>query len=157
MFIGWETFLESSLIHLMAGYPTISGTLPVRRIVPLTPEDARGIVKGVGPYFDYGRHDNVRKVVGMYFDQGYPYEPHLGGIFQHLSDIKTIRNSCAHITASTQLPLSTLAGRIAGQPVPAVTAYKLLTMADPRPGSAGTVLETYKATLLVTAELIANG
>jgi hypothetical protein len=158
MFIGWETFLESSLLHLMAGYPTIGGTLPTRRVSPLTTDDARNMVKGAGrQYFDYTNHGNVQITVRMYFDQGYPYEPHISSIYQDLSDLKTIRNSCAHVTAATQIPLRTLAFRIAGQPVPDLTVYKLLTMTDPRPGSMGTVLESYKSKLLVTAELIAHG
>jgi hypothetical protein len=157
MFIGWEEFLESSLLHLMAGYPTINGGLPVRHVVPPTPEHARLIVKGVSRFFDYSNHEFVRKIVEIYFDQGYPYEPHLAAIMQTMQDLKTIRNACAHVTASTHIPLAGLATRIAGQPVPDLTVYRILTMTDPRAGSAGTVLETYKTTLLVTAELIAQG
>jgi hypothetical protein len=157
MFIAWETFLESSLLHLMIGRPTVSGNLPVRRVVPLTIDDARGLVKGISRHFDYANHMNVRLVVRMYFDNGYPYEPHLSSIYQELDDLRTIRNSCAHITASTRLPLEGLATRIARRPVAGLTVYKLLTMPDPTSAGAGTVLETYKRKLIVAAELIAQG
>jgi hypothetical protein len=138
----------------MVGHSTINGHLPVRRVIPVTTADARQLVKGMSSYFDYANHGNVRSLALMYFDQGYPYEPYLSSIYQDLSDLKTIRNSCAHITASTSLPLQGLATRIAGQPVAGLNVYKLLTMTV---AGGDTVLETYKRKLLVTAELIAKG
>ncbi len=157
MFIAWETFLEETLLPLMIGHPTIGGALPVRRVIPLTIDDARDIVRGVNQFFDYTNHMNMRLIAQRYFDQGYPYEPHLSSIYQDLSDLKTLRNSCAHTSKTTQTSLEALAQRIAGLPMPGASVYKVLTMSDPRPGSAGTALETYKRTLLTAADLIAKG
>ena len=77
MFIAWEAFLESSLSAFMAGAPTTKGVLPTKYVTPRTAEDAMAMVVGVLKYFDYANHDNVRKMARMYFQNGYPYEPHL--------------------------------------------------------------------------------
>ena len=157
MFIAWEGFLESATLNLMAGESTISGRLPTRRVLPATISDAAAMIKGVMQRFDYSNHQNVRTIVNMYFEQGFPYEPCLSAMYEDLSDMKTIRNSCAHITATTQVPLATLGTKIAGQPIPNLTVYKLLTMTDSRPHSGGTVFESYKSKLMAAAQLIATG
>lgn len=116
------------------------------------------MIKHTQRYFDFGNHDNIRTIVAMYFRDGYPYEPHLSSILADLSDLKTVRNACAHATPNTQRGLETLALRILGQPMPGINVHRLLTMVDPRPSSkGGTVFVTYKNKLLVTAELISNG
>ncbi len=98
MFIAWERFLEVYLTNLMIGGPTLSGTPPVRYVIPQTLDTAREMVIGVMRYFDYANHDNMRKMVNLYFEQGYPYEPHLSGVFSDLADLRTMRNASAHIT-----------------------------------------------------------
>ncbi len=157
LFIAWEHFLESLFINLMIGNPTISGTAPVRYVVPKTLNDARALMVGISRYFDFANHDNVKKVALMYFQNGYPFEPHISSIFSDLSDLKTMRNASAHITSTTQRALESLAVRIFGQPQPGVSLYKLVTAIDPRSSNQDTVFVTYRDKLLVTAELIANG
>ncbi len=157
MFIAWETFLESSILHFMAGTPTIRGNLPTRRVMPVDMEAANTLICHGKKYFDYTNHDLLRVIVTSYFEDGYPFEPHLTSIIQELSELKVIRNACAHTNNSTQIPLRNLAGRIAGRPVTDVTVYSTLTMVDSRPGASGTAFETYKAKLLIAGELIANG
>ena len=115
------------------------------------------MVIGVMRYFDYANHDNMRKMVNLYFEQGYPYEPHLSGVFSDLADLRTMRNASAHITSTTQTPLESIAMRISGSPMPGVDLYQLLTMIDPKSATSDTVFETYKNKLIVTAELIAQG
>src|ERR1700722_20604865 len=46
LFVGWETFLESSLSNLMTGAATISGNLPVRYVSPPTVEHALQVIIG---------------------------------------------------------------------------------------------------------------
>jgi hypothetical protein len=157
LFIAWERFLEMTLTNLMAGAATLSGNPPVRFVSPLTTEAAREMVIGVMRYFDYANHDNMRKMVRLYFDQGYPYEPHLSAIFVDLADLKTMRNASAHITSTTQAPLESLATRILGRAVPGIDLYELLTAIDPNSPTGETIYEVYKNKLLVTAELIAQG
>jgi hypothetical protein len=157
MFIAWEGFLESSLAKLMTGSPTINGTSPIKYVSPLTIDAAKVILIGVGRYFDYGNHANVQKIVRMYFERGYPYEPHLGAIFSELEDLRAMRNWSAHITSTTQRSLEALAARILGQPSPGIDLYSLLTMIDPRSPSGETVFASYKTKLIVVAEIVAQG
>jgi hypothetical protein len=157
MFIAWEAFLESSMAGLMAGDRTISGAAPVKYVMPLNTDAARELVVGIMRYFDYGNHDHIRKIVRIYFRDGYPYEPHLSAIFSDLADLRTMRNACAHITATTQTALDALVLRIFSGPMPGIDLYQLLTAIDPRSTVGGTVFDTYKTKLIVAAELIAQG
>ena len=158
LFIAWETFLEASIIDVMRGQPCVNGGLPVRFVSPPHDDAARAMITHTLRYFDFGNHDNMRKVATLYFHNGYPYEPHLSSIFSDLADLKTIRNACAHITSSTRRGLETLALRILGQPAPGISVHGLLTKVDPRPfANGGTVFVTYKNKLVITAELISNG
>lgn len=157
LFVSWETFLEESLVKLMAGSPTISGRAPVRYVSPPTVEAARRLVIGVQRYFDYSNHDYVRKIVSMYFDNGYPFEPHLSAINTDLSDLRTMRNASAHITSTTQAALEALAQRIFSTPRPGIDLYSVLTTADPRSALGNTVFAESREKLLVVAGLVATG
>lgn len=157
MFIAWESFLESSLAEFMTGGSTANGQTPTRYVVPRTIEDAKTIVIGVMRHFDYANHDNFKKIVRIYFENGYPFEPHLSGMSSDLSDLRTLRNASAHISSTTQRALESLALRIFGQPRPGILLYQILTSADPRFGTNDTVFLAYKNKLLVAAELISKG
>lgn len=157
LFMAWETFLEETLTKLMAGGPTISGGAPVRYVSPPSMEAARLLVIGVQRYFDYGNHENVRRIVGMYFDNGYPFEPHLSAINTDLNDLRTMRNASAHVSSTTQAALESLAQRIFATPRPGIDLYSLLTSIDPRSAAGNTVFAECRERLLVVAELIANG
>jgi len=157
IFIAWETFLETSLAEFMTGTKTISGGMPVRYVSPTTLSSARELIIGVMKYFDYGNHHNLKKIVRIYFENGYPYEPHLSAIFSELDDLRTMRNASAHTSCSTQTALESLAVRIFGQPHPGITLYQLLTSTDPRLRTGETVLRVYKNKLVVAAEIIAQG
>ena len=157
LFVAWETFLESSLVELMIGSATLSGTVPVRYVSPLNSDRARVLVIGVQRYFDYGNHDYVRRVVGMFFEDGYPFEPHLSSINSDLADLRTMRNASAHVTSSTQTALEALVQRVLAIPHPGIDLYSFLTMIDPRSTTGETVFLAYKGKLIVTAELICQG
>ncbi|MGD1073832.1 MAG: hypothetical protein ABSB15_27280 [Bryobacteraceae bacterium] len=156
-FIAWESFLENTIVELMTGGATVSGSSPTKFIAPVDASSARGLIIGINRYFDYGNHDNVRKMVRMYFRDGYPYEPHLSSIASDLADLRTLRNSSAHITSTTQTALEGLAQRILSRPWPDVNLYSLLTAADPRATTGETVYSSYKNRLIVAAELIVTG
>jgi hypothetical protein len=157
LFIAWESFLEASIVDIMAGGVTINGTAPTKYVAPPHTDAARDMIVGVLRYFDYANHDNVKRIVNIYFQNGEPFEPHLSGIFSDLADLRTMRNASAHITVSTQQSLEALALRIFGAPRPGITLYQLMTAADPRMTAGGTVFATYRDSLLATAELIARG
>jgi hypothetical protein len=141
----------------MVGSTTLSGSVPIRYVAPASIETARLLVIGVQRYFDYGNHENVRRLINMYFQNGYPYEPHLSAISSELADLRTMRNASAHITSTTQTALESLALRVFSQPCPNIDLYRLLTKTDPRSATAETIFLTYKNILVVTAELIVNG
>lgn len=157
LFVAWETFLESVLTKLMSGESTISGVAPTRYVSPPTIEKARYLVIGTQRYFDYGNHEYVRKMVGMYFDQGYPFEPHLGSINADLSDLRTMRNASAHITSTTKTALEALAQRVFSTPRPGIDLYSFLTAIHPGSASGNSVFAEYRQKLVIVAELVANG
>lgn len=157
LFIAWETFLEFSLTRLMMGDATLSGRSPVRYVSPASPEAARSLVIGVNRYFDYGNHDYFKKMVNMYFQGGYPYEPHLSSIIMDLADIRTMRNASAHITSTTQTALESLAIRVLSHPSPNIDLYAFLTTVDPRSATGDTAFLAYKDRLRTAAELIVEG
>lgn len=157
LFVAWETFLESALTKLMSGEPTISGTAPIRYVSPRNVEEAGKLVKGVQRYFDYGNHEYVRKMIGMYFDAGYPFEPHLGAITADLSDLRIMRNASAHITSTTRAAFEALAQRVFSTPRPGIDLYSFLTAIHPGSGAGNTVFVKYREKLVIVAELVANG
>lgn len=157
LFVAWEEFLESTMSHFMSGSPTLSGTQPVRFVSPPTVDAAKKMVIGVNRYFDYANHELVRRVASIYFQNGYPFEPHLGSIFSDLADLRTMRNSSAHLSSTTQAAIEALAQRIFGLPRPGITLYAMLTANDPRPGAGNTVFAEARDRLLAAAQLIATG
>ncbi len=157
LYVAWEAFLEAVLAELMTGSATLSGTFPIRYVSPVNVEAARALVIGVNRYFDYGNHEYVRRLVRMYFQDGYPFEPHMSSISSDLSDLRTMRNASAHITSTTQAALESLALRILSRPSAKIDLYSLLTRNDPRSTTGETVFLTYKTKLVVAAELISRG
>jgi hypothetical protein len=161
MFIAWEAFLEASIHEHMIGGAAIGGGQPVRYVNPPNLAAAQKMVMGTMRYFDFANHDNVRKIVNLYFENGYPYEPYISSIVSELNDLRTMRNASAHISSTTQQALESLAGRIFGAPHPGISLYTLLTAPDPRSADTDTdtdtVLVTYRRKLDAAAELISNG
>jgi hypothetical protein len=157
LFVAWEEFLESVIANLMAGSPTLSGALPPKFASPPSADAARMMVIGVNRYFDYANHEFVRRIASMYFQNGYPLQPHLGSISIDLADLRTMRNASAHLSSTTQAALEALAQRIFGTPQPGINLYALLTRADPRAGGGNTVFAEARDKLLAAAQLIATG
>ncbi len=157
MFIAWETFLESAFASYLTGEQTMLGRSTVKYVSPPDTYAAKAMIIGTQRYFDYGNHDNVKKIARMFFQNGYPFEPHISAIFFDLADLRTMRNSSAHITSTTQTALESLALRIFGSPRPGIDLYQLLTCTDPRVPRGQTVLSVYRDKLTTTAALIAQG
>ena len=65
----------------MTGHATLNGFTPTKYVSPLDVLKAKEMVIGTMRYFDYENHDNVRKMAKMYFDNGYPFDPPLAGVF----------------------------------------------------------------------------
>lgn len=156
LFIGWESFLEEIFAALLCGAPTLNGNPTVKFANPPNLAAANKMIIGPNRYFDYGNHDYFRKAANIYFDQGAPFEPHIAAIFSQLGDIRTMRNSSAHLSSTTQTALEALALRLLNRPSIGIGLYDLLTAPDPNAAGA-TIYQTYRDTLLTTAGLIANG
>lgn len=157
LFVAWEEFLESTMSHFMVGAPTLSGAQPIRYASPPDPDTAKKMLIGTNRYFDYANHELVRRIAVLYFQNGYPFEPYLSAIFSDLADLRTMRNSSAHFSSTTQVALEALAQRIFGAPRPSITLYTMLTAVDPRSATGNTVLADARDKLLATAQLIAQG
>lgn len=157
LFIAWESFLEEAFALFMTGQPTISGRMPVRYVSPPDKNSAKAMIQGNQRYFDYANVDYVRKFAKLFFQDGYPFEPHLGASAVDIADMRTMRNASAHITTTTQTALEALAHRILSIPSPRITVYTLLTTSDPSSPTAETVFGTYRDKLKTAALLIANG
>lgn len=157
LFVAWEEFLETTISQFMIGTPTLSGAAPVRYATPPSVVSAKRMLVGTNRFFDYASHEPVRKMVALYFQNGYPFEPHLSAIVTDLGDMKTMRNASAHFSSTTQVPLEALAQRIFGAPRPGITLYAMLTAVDPRSAAGATVFAEARDKLLTTAQLIAQG
>lgn len=157
LFIAWEEFLETAMSQFMAGALTLSGKPPVRYATPPDIESAKRMLIGTNRYFDYANQDFVRKMAALYFQSGYPFEPHLSSIVTDLADMKTMRNASAHLSSTTQLALESLAQRIFGTPRPGITLYAMLTTVDPRAAAGATVFAGGRDKLLATVQLISHG
>jgi hypothetical protein len=156
MFIAWEEYLEESIAEYLTGAPSINGAHPVKYATPQNKEAAKAMAIGMMKYFDYANHFNVQKFVRLYFDNGKPIEPNISAIFLELTDLRTIRNSCAHISSTTRTALESLALRVLKQPQPGISVYALLTATHPD-ANPDTVFAAYKNKLVAAADLIATG
>ena len=157
LFIAWETFLEDALTQLMIGNPTISGSLPIRYVSPPNLDAAKGMLIGINKYFDFANHEYMKKVASLYFENAYPFEPHLSSICHDLADMRTMRNAAAHLTSTTQDKLNVLAQRIFTTPRPGISLYTFLVSPHPQSSIQDTVYKVYRDKLVCAAGLIASG
>ena len=157
MFIAWEEFIEASIADFMMGELTIAGRQPGRFVTPQSRDHSERMVVHMNRYFDYANHENVKKLAKLYFDTGYPFDTPINSLTQELSDLKIMRNGCAHMSSTTKAALEGLALRIFGSPQAGITVYQMLTANDPRTNPIVTVYASYRDKLLVAAVLIAQG
>jgi hypothetical protein len=157
MFIAWEEFIEASIGDFMMGEATIGGNQPARYVAPPTRDHSGKMVIHMNRYFDYASHENVKKLARLYFNSGYPFDTPINSLTLELSDLKIMRNACAHMSSTTKAALEGLGLRIFGSPQAGITVYAMLTADDPRTNPRVTVYASYRDKLLVAAGLIAQG
>ena len=157
LFIAWEEFIEASISDFMMGEATLSGNMPVRYTYPPTREHSKDMVVHVNSYFDYSNAEYIKRLARLYFEAGYPFETPLNSLSLELSDLKTMRNACAHMSSTTSAKLERLATRIFGSPQPGITVHRMLVSDDPRTNPRVSVYASYRDKLLVAAEIVANG
>ncbi|TNC08445.1 hypothetical protein FF100_29340 [Methylobacterium terricola] len=156
MFIAWENFLEEVISAYMTGSTTINGSQPVRMVAPASRDEAKKMTVGVMKYFDFSNHEYVKQISNIYFQNGYPVRGAINNINSQLSDLKTMRNACAHVSSTTQRALDSLALRIFGSPAPGISVYTIITSVHPA-HNPDTVYLVYRNALLAAATQIANG
>ncbi|MBD7990765.1 hypothetical protein H9643_08275 [Ochrobactrum sp. Sa2BUA5] len=157
MFIAWEEFIEATICGFMLGAPTINGTQPTRFVSPTNKEHSLKMVIHTNRYFDYANQDSVKKLAKLYFDNGYPFDPPISSLSQELTQLKTIRNACAHMSSTTKTAFETIAMQVLGAPQPGISVYQLLTAIIPNSKPSVTVFASYKEKLLTAAQIIAEG
>ncbi len=157
IFIAWETFLEQSFIDYLMGEPSINNQRPARWAHPMNRSHANQLLIGTQKYVDWANPEITRKLSKIYFHEGYVFNTHLGAVNNDLLDLKTIRNSAAHLSSSTSDRLDALSTRLLGRPCLNYNAYKLLFSINPLSTSGNTILFHYLDILDLSAEIIANG
>ena len=156
LYIAWEAYLEETLSNYMAGATSVTGRQLTKYVAPATAEKARLMLIANNRYFEYGNQEYVKKISELFFDNGHPFKQALNSITTELSDLKTMRNSAAHMSSSTRTQLEGVSNRIFGVPRPNQTLYSMITSIDPRSTARETVFLTYKGKLILAAEYIAN-
>ncbi|MBE8712442.1 hypothetical protein [Sphingobacterium hungaricum] len=158
IYVAWETFVEKCFIDYLINEESINHNRPAKWAMPIDAKHANDIIIGNQKHMDWSNPETVRKISKIFFHQGYVFDSSLSSINSDLMDMKTIRNSAAHISSSTTSKLDGVASRILAISATNYSAYRLLFSIDPRSLSlAKTVLERYLDILDVTAEQIANG
>jgi hypothetical protein len=155
-YIAWESFLETSLCKLMVGEPTISGTAPVRYVSPPTIAAAQNILIGTQRYFDFANHVSVKKIVNLYFKDGYPYEPFLSAVLADLAALKKMRNASAHISSTTTSQLNGVMQGVLTVVPAGMGLYQFLVHSHPTVAGQ-TIFTFYQGQLLTASQLIATG
>lgn len=155
-FIAWESFLERTLADYMRGEPSAAGSVLTRFASPTDHAHALKILIGTQKYVDYSNPEIVRKLAGLYLDNGGPFETVLSAVNIQLFDLKTIRNAAAHLSSTTTKQLDSLASRKLGPPRSGVTVYDLITSVDPSSSTGDTILRTYISELDAAAYAIVH-
>ena len=158
IYIAWETFVENCLVDYLLNEPSVLNNRPAKWVNPIDKEHAHQIIIGNQRHMDWSNPETIRKISKIFFHQGYIFNTSLSAINNDLMDLKTIRNSAAHISSTTASKLDGLSTRILNTPCSGYTSYKLLFSIDPRSAVPNTkVLNRYLQIIDVAAEQIANG
>lgn len=158
IYVAWETFIEKSFIDYLINEESINQNRPAKWAMPINAKHANEIIIGNQKHMDWSNPETVRKISKIFFHQGYVFDTSLSAINSDLMDMKSIRNSAAHISSTTTSKLDGVASRILNSTVNNYSAYRLLFSVDPRATvTPKTVLERYIEILDVAAEQIANG
>ncbi len=158
IFIAWETFIENCFVDYLLNEPSILNNRPAKWANPISYEHAQKIIVGNQRFMDWSNPEAIRNISKIFFHQGYVFNTSLSAINNDLMDLKTIRNSAAHMSSTTASKLDGLSTRILNIPCNNYTTYKLLFSPDPRHAVPNqTVLDRYLQLLDVAAEQIANG
>lgn len=151
LFIALEEFLEASFVHYLVGRMSTARWRPSKYAKPPTSDHAHKMLLGQQRFVDWSTPDTVVKYAELYFLDGEPFKTPLSGAATQLQDMKTVRNSTAHMSTTTQAKLEGLYVRWSGTPKYGISAYEMLM--EPKAGGGGTFY--FESEQYVTA-IIAN-
>ncbi len=155
IFIAWEKFLETSFIDYLLGEPSTAGIIVNRYATPTSAEHAHKMIIGTQKYVDWSNPQIVRRLSMLYFEPTNPINSTVSSAESDLFDLKTIRNSAAHVSSTTSSELDALATRKLGAPTTNATVSQVIFTADPTTGN--TILTDYLNLLDTAAQTIAHG
>ena len=152
--VSWEQFLEQSFIGYLIGEKTANKKRIKRYINPVDQSHAQEIIIGTQKYVDWANPEIVIKLCLLYFESGNPFEIILKSIKNTLLDIRTIRNSCVHLSSTTSNAFNALASRLLNKTITNMKINDLLLNIDPSGNGTDTILDTYIDTIKVAANSI---
>ena len=156
IFIGWETFLEKSVVAYMMGNASSVGRKPTRFVSPTSEVHAHQILIGTQKYVDWANPDIVRKLTQLHFENGEPVGAVVSSIHSDLLDMKTVRNAAAHLTTTTAASIDALATRKLEKPSSGIAVSHFILSIDPKGDGTLTILDGYLGLLDTAADQIAN-
>jgi hypothetical protein len=156
IFIGWESLLETTFHEFLIGTPSAAGTAITRYGVPVDGAHAHRMTLGSMRYVDWSSPEVVRKLGRNFFLNGDPFETVLASLHSDLIDLKTIRNSAAHLSSTTSAQLDALAGRKLRRAITGMGASDLLLSIDPNSPTNETILQVYVSILDAAAYRITH-
>ena len=157
IFVAWEAFLETTFLDYTLGIPSITGQQKAKYVSPIDSAHSNRILIGTQRYVDWANSETVVRLANLYLKDGEPFDTNLKSIQSHITDLKTIRNACAHLSSTTSAQLDSVASRLLGTPMTGVTVTALLTATDPDGQQGETVLDRYLSFLDACAENLAKG
>lgn len=143
IFMEWEKFIENSFHSYLLGELSAAGNSVARFVSPTDIVHAQKIAIGTRKYVDWGTPDTVLQLSGLYFDQSNPFQITINSVQGEIRDMKTIRNSAAHLSSTTSQQLDILATRKLHRPVTNISVSDFILATDPNSTSGETILQTY--------------
>ncbi len=126
VFIALEEFLEASFVHYMTGKMSTAKWRPTKFSRELDADHAHRMLLGNARHVDWSTPDTVLKLADLYFKDGEPFRTAVASSHSHLLQMKTVRNSTAHSSATTQIALNSLFNRWTGAPSVDQGPYEML-------------------------------
>lgn len=154
-YIAWEEYLEKVMSAFLLGELPITGISIEKSVVARGEKHAHDLLVGTNTYFDWSNPELIRRLSKLYLEESNVIGDNILSIQNDLLDLKTIRNAAAHISATTQKKLDSLASRLLSHTVVDITVESLITQLEPSTGLS--YFEYYKQKLDVVAEKIAKG
>jgi len=156
MFIAWESFLEETFICYLMHEPSLTGKSITTYVNAIDESHAHKIIIGTNSYVDWANPEIVKKIASVYFENGEPYSTILRSINTDLLDLRTVRNSAAHLSSTTGHKLDALCSRYYSRHCVNMTSAKFLLDSNPN-NTSQTILQSYFDLLDIAAENICNG